>query len=452
MKIARNVCIEYSLFILFALLTSGAMIIYGTAFAQEETLLKVGEIAVPGGLNSFDIGFVDPKIGRYFLADRTSATVDQVKTRTNAIDQLAKGAFVGVQAGTNTSGPNGVITANNHTEVWAADGVLCNNTQNACTTGTTPATQTSRVLVIDLATQQVTHTIDNGGQRRADELCVDPQDHVVLVANDDDADLFLTFISTDTYTILGKLSLKGDDPNAQKIKATDGIEQCQWSPRTGKFYLAVPEVNGGDNPLNLPNQQPGAVLEINPVSMKVEKVFAIDFGFLSQTGSTPATADCLGPQGLAIGPNREILLGCSNSGKGSVIINERNGDLVRSLAGLNGNDEVWYNPGNNHYLLAGSNHNLPLPTPGAILGVVDQSPDTINEDASPATAAGSHSVAADPRFNQVYVPGNNAATSICPGGHGCIAIFMSANHDDGICGGKETAFKSQVCPGKPGTN
>ena len=452
MKIARNVCIEYSLFILFALLTSGAMIIYGTAFAQEETLLKVGEIAVPGGLNSFDIGFVDPKIGRYFLADRTSATVDQVKTRTNAIDQLAKGAFVGVQAGTNTSGPNGVITANNHTEVWAADGVLCNNTQNACTTGTTPATQTCRVLVIDLATQQVTHTIDNGGQRRADELCVDPQDHVVLVANDDDADLFLTFISTDTYTILGKLSLKGDDPNAQKIKATDGIEQCQWSPRTGKFYLAVPEVNGGDNPLNLPNQQPGAVLEINPVSMKVEKVFAIDFGFLSQTGSTPATADCLGPQGLAIGPNREILLGCSNSGKGSVIINELNGDLVRSLAGLNGNDEVWYNPGNNHYLLAGSNHNLPLPTPGAILGVVDQSPDTINEDASPATAAGSHSVAADPRFNQVYVPGNNAATSICPGGHGCIAIFMSANHDDGICGGKETAFKSQVCPGKPGTN
>src|ERR1051325_1957149 len=133
MKITRNVCIEYSVIILFALLTSGAMMIHGTAFAQEETFLKVGEIDVPGGLNSFDIGFVDPKIGRYFLADRTSATVDEVKTRTNSISQLAKGAFVGVQAGTNTSGPNGVITANNHTEVWAADGVLCNNAQNACT-------------------------------------------------------------------------------------------------------------------------------------------------------------------------------------------------------------------------------------------------------------------------------------------------------------------------------
>jgi len=277
---------------------------------------------------------------------------------------------------------------------------------------------------------------------------------VVLVANDDDADLFLTFISTDTYEILGKLSLKGDDPNAQNIKALNGIEQCQWSPRTGKFYLAVPQVPFPGIVSKAANDTPGVVLEINPVSLKVTNVFSIDFGFLPAvtTPPTPATAFCLGPQGLAIGPQGEILLGCSNSGQGSVIINERNGHLVRSLAGLNGNDEVWYNPGNNHYLLAGSNHNLPLPTPGAILGVVDQSPDTINEDASPATAANSHSVAADPVFNQVYVPGNIAAKSICPGGNGCIAIFMSANHDAGICGGKETAFKSQVCPGKPGTN
>ena len=448
MKITPNECIKYWVFILLALLTSGATMVHGTAFAQEETFINVGQLVVPGGLNSFDIGFVDPKIGRYFLADRTNSAVDQVKTRTNAIDQLAKGAFVGVQAGTNTSGPNGVITANNHTEVWAADGVLCNNTQNACTTATTPATQTSRILVIDLNTQQVTHTIDNGGQRRADELCVDPQDHVVLLANDDELDLFLTFISTDDYTILGKLSLKGDDANAQNIKATNGIEQCQWSPRTGKFYLAVPEVNGPGN-----DSVPGAVLQIDPTSRMVEKVFSIDFGFLPQTGTTPATAACLGPQGLAIGPQGEILLGCSNAGKGSVIINERNGDLVRSLDGLNGNDEVWYNPGNNHYFLAGSNHNLALPTPGPILGLVDQRPDTIDEDASPATAAGSHSVAADPVFNQVYVPGNNAATTLCGGSkNGCIAIFMSVNHDPGICGGKENAFKSQVCPGKPGTN
>jgi hypothetical protein len=436
MKLARNVCIKYSVFILLALLTSGATIVHGTAFA-EETFSKTSTIAVPGGLNSFDIGFVDPQLGLYFLADRTNKTIDQVKTSNNSISQLAAGSFVGVQPGTNTSGPNGVITANDHSEVWAADGVLCAPAPPGCG-ATTPATQTSRIQVIDLKTGKVTHTIDNGGQRRADELCEDPQHHLVLLANDDELDLFLTFISTESYKIVGKIHLDGSDRNAQNIKATNGIEQCQWSPRTGKFYLAIPEVAGPGN-----NSVPGAVLEINPASMKVQKVFPIDFGFVA---GPPATANCLGPQGLAIGPHREILLGCSNSGQGTVIINELDGDLVRNLPGLNGNDEVWYNPGDNHYFLAGSNH-----TGGPILGVVDQSPDANdNEDTSVTTAAGSHSVAADPVKNQVYVPGNNAATALCGGSTGCIAVFTTTNDDPGLCSGPGAPAHGQGKKGDPG--
>src|SRR5258706_6628648 len=179
MKTSKKMHSFGSVFILFALLTSGATIVHGTAFAAEETFTKT-IIAVPGGLNSFDIGFVDPQIGRYFLADRTNKAVDQVVTSTNAISQLAKGSFVGVQTGTNTSGPNGLITANNHTEVWAADGVLCNNAQNACTTATTPATQTSRIQVIDITTGNVTHPIENRGKKRAAEICQDPLSHRVL--------------------------------------------------------------------------------------------------------------------------------------------------------------------------------------------------------------------------------------------------------------------------------
>jgi hypothetical protein len=341
-----------------------------------------------------------------------------------------------------------VITANNHTEVWAADGVLCNHTNNACGADT-PATQTSRVQVISLKTGKVTHTIDTGGQRRADELCEDPQQHVVLVANDDALDLFLTFISTETYKVVGTLKLDGTDPDAQNVNATNGIEQCQWNPRTRKFYLAIPEVSGSGN-----NTVPGAVLEINPASMKVQKVFPIDFGF---SAGPPATADCLGPQGMAIGPDREILLGCSNAGKGSVIINELSGDLVRNLANLNGNDEVWFNPGDNHYFLAGSNHNLALPTPGPILGVVDQSGDPDIEDASPATKSGSHSVAADPVKNQVYVPVNSGSQALCgETTTGCIAVFTAANDDPGICNGPgqgqqgDPVFLRHVCPDNNG--
>lgn len=451
MKIAWNLCMKYPVFILLVLLTFGATMVHGTAFA-EETFQKTSTITVPGGLNSFDIGFVDPQIGLYFLADRTNKTVDQVKTSNNTITQLAVGSFVGVQPGTNTSGPNGVVTANDHREVWAADGVLC----GAC--GPTDlVSQTSRIQVIDIQTGKVTHTIDNGGQRRADELCEDPQHHVVLVANDDEKDLFLTFISTESYKILGKVHLDGSDRNAQNIKATNGIEQCQWSPRTRKFYLAVPQVGGTPGA----NDTPGVVLEINPASMKVQKVFPIEFGFVGASGALTATADCLGPQGLTIGPQREILLGCSNSGAGTVIIDELDGSLVRNLPGLNGNDEVWYNPGDNHYFLAGSNH-----TGGAILGVVDQNPDNGNEDATAATAAGSHSVAADPVNNQVYIPGNKAATTLCGGATGCIAVFTAANDDPGVCsapgkgahgkGNKgDSVFLRQVCPdnnGHPGEN
>ncbi len=435
MKFARNVCLKYSTFVLFALLTSAATVFSGTAFA-DEAFTKTSSIAVPGGLASFDIGFVDPQLGLYFLADRTNKTVDQVVTSTNAISQLAPGSLVGVQPGSNTSGPNGVITANNHTEVWAADGVLVDSVTGL-------VTQTSRVQVIDIKTGQVTHTIDNGGQRRADELCEDPQHHLVLLANDDDKDLFLTFISTKSYKVVKKIYLDGSDRNAQYVKATNGIEQCQWSPRTGKFYLAIPEVAGAGN-----NSVPGAVLEINPASMKVQKVFSIDSGFVAAQGGTPATGFCLGPQGLAIGPQREILLGCSNAGQGSVIINELDGSLVRNLHGLNGNDEVWYNPGDNHYFLAGSNHNASTPTAGPILGVADQSGDQDTEGVT--TKSGSHSVAADPVKNQVYVPVNAANAALCGAlATGCIAVFTTANDDPGVCSGPGAPAHGQGKNGDP---
>ena len=129
-----------------------------------------------------------------------------------------------------------------------------------------------------------------------------------------------------------------------------------------------------------------------------------------------------------------------------MIINELDGSLVRNLPGLNGNDEVWYNPGDNHYFLAGSNHTRPA---GPILGVVDQRPDNDNEDASVATAAGSHSVAADPVQNQVYVPGNKAATTLCGGSNGCIAVFTAANDDPGVCIGPGTPAHGQGKQGDP---
>jgi len=401
----------------------------GTAGA-EEAFAKNCVLTVPGGLNSFDIGFQDPVLARYFLADRTNKTLDVVDTSKTcgnglAVTQPLPKVFVGVQAN-GENGPNGVITANNHTEVWAGDG----------TDSSGPHAGQSSVKAINLSTNAVTTIYIPHGTGRADELCEDPQHHLVLIANDRAADKLLTFIDTHTKTVVKQIKLDAVDPNSQGVNAINGIEQCQWSPRTNKIYLNVPRatVKG--------TAGPGVVLMINAGSMKIEKIFNVP-------------SPCVGNQGMAIGPGRQILLGCSNAGTGSVIINELDGSLIASVDGLNGNDQVWYNPGDDHYFLAASNH-----TGGPVLGVVDAA----NEagpvaDANATTAAGSHSVASDPVHNQVFVPGNNAAAALCGGSTGCIAVFTTTSDDPGICvaegapvismAGGEPSFLRAVCP--PGT-
>jgi|SRR6516162_4310295 hypothetical protein len=47
-----------------------------------------------------------------------------------------------------------------------------------------PRHDPSTVRVIDLFPRQTTHTIKTGGMNRADELCFDPRDELVLVATD----------------------------------------------------------------------------------------------------------------------------------------------------------------------------------------------------------------------------------------------------------------------------
>ena len=60
---------------------------------------------------------------------------------------------------------------------------------------------------------------------------------------------------------------------------------------------------------------------------------------------------------MAIGPAHDILIGCNGSRsttQSSVIIDERNGNILATVANELGPDEVWFNPGNNHYFLARS--------------------------------------------------------------------------------------------------
>jgi hypothetical protein len=401
-----------SYFALAALITAPCLAVADEVFTVRDTVAVTGSPLV-----SFDISWVDPYIHTYFLSDRSNSAVDVVDTKTHTMVNQFKASFAGNTGNNDTSGPNGVLSLDNRgtVQVWAGDGPTTADTSCGETTCST-------VKVFAFPSGTLLHTIPTHGVRRADELCHDPADHLIQIANDAEADVsghnpYVSFISTDTYKVLGTLSFP---------EATNGIEQCQWSERTGLIYLNIPEVNGtgGDT-------TDGNVVVIDPRRMEVIKRFDI-----------PVT-ECAGPQGMALGPDDQILLGCNaasqppGTGQNAAVIDAHNGKITALLTGLGGDDEVWFNPGDGHYFLAGGSY-----LPNEQLGVVDSARDTPDETILIGTANGTtrraHSVAADETTNEVYLPvpatggGTPGFTSTICGAlaaQGCIAVFK-ANHDD----------------------
>jgi hypothetical protein len=385
---------------------------------------------------SFDISWVDSTLHRYFLADRSHKSIDVVNPSDNSITVFPNPGYAGVNPGGNDfSGPDGVLLANNHTEVWVGD---------------SPGkvwVQDSTTLAVKALPGGAANPILVGGTSRADELCYAPKANVIMIASP--AENYVSFISTKTYKVLSQLTFNGSTGpqpsviagvplNGAGINGTNGIEQCQFSEETGKFYQNIPEVNGPGN-----DTKPGLVAVIDPTTMKVEKTFPI-----------PLEA-CAGPQGMTIGPHNQILLGCSaaspNGHANLAIINQRSGAVLASIPDLGGADQVWYNDGDGHYFIPSCNAACRA-NPGSQLeqlGVVDANGIRLDQSVPIPANAGTtgrrvHSVAADDATNQVYVPipaitGTFSTPSICSSAThnvgspsdatGCIAVF-TATHDD----------------------
>jgi DNA-binding beta-propeller fold protein YncE len=163
-----------------------------------------------------------------------------INTQTKMATLLAVGQFAGncpsspiPPFAVGQSGPNGLVIIGK--EIWVGDAP---HYSTPCNT-TTTLLQSSSVQVLDSATGKIKQTILTGGTARADELCYNPFTNTVLVANDEPADNFITFISTETYEVLGTIKFDGSDKKGNNILA-NGIEQCQYNPRDKKFYLNIP--------------------------------------------------------------------------------------------------------------------------------------------------------------------------------------------------------------------
>jgi len=380
-------------------------------------------------LKAFDISWVDASSRRYFLADRSNAGVDVVDTRTNQFVRRIQGDFAGADPrGNDFSGPNGVVVIHSTdrdsdrsdsdrddrgarvNELWAGDGPRVLKMSQA---------PQSSVKVFDLNANPpaLVATIATGGVKRSDEIAFDSRDHLIAIVNNADAPPFLSLISTTSRQVKAKITFAPGDPGFPfKNTVTDGLEQPIWVEGTGSVYVSVPELDG--------DFDKGAVAKIDPVGSKGGGPMVTDLFPVSKCH----------PAGLTLGPGLRLLVGCSDPSR-SIILDARTGKVVETILEVGGSDEVWFNPGDEHYYLAARND-----PSGPSLGIIDADHNTFI--AKVPTAFNAHSVAADRRNNHVFVPLTPPRAGMTDpdpcvsfggasfAGRGCIGVFFSPRNDE----------------------
>jgi DNA-binding beta-propeller fold protein YncE len=340
-----------------------ALVLAGPAGAAE--LKPVATIAVPGvPLDGFDIGVVDQKTQRYYLADRSNKAVDIFDAKEDKFLGRVPG-FIGVTKSNDTSGPDGVILVGN--QIWAGDG-------------------DSTIKIIDIDSRKIVKTISTGGKNRVDEMAYDPKDGVFVGVNNADEPPFVTLISTKKGNkILGKIDFED---------ATDGLEQPAYNPADGMIYVSVPELKK--------EATKGGVAVIDPRKAVVVKILPVD--------------NCH-PNGLVFGPANVAALGCTAEGKENMppiitLLDVKTGAVVKNVPGIGAADMVAYDRKLGQFYTA--SRNMPG---GPVLGVIETKTNGLVQKIA-LTGGNPHSVAVNSANGHVYVP-----VGASKGGCGCIQVF-----------------------------
>jgi hypothetical protein len=241
-------------------------------------------------------------------------------------------------------------------------------------------------------------------------MAYDPDHQLVLVAWDDASDLFVAFLQVSAHPADIQVVTKIPLPDAcDPVSGECGIEQPVYDQGLKKFFVAVPATTAHPH---------GELAVFNPVTLAREPGIGLD-----GTG-------CF-PHGLALGPRQNVLVGCSaHSPPGtklnSLVVKATTGTVLLTITQAGGNDEVWYNPGDNNYYLAASSNTTGGCTPAGpvggckggtaapVLGIVDagtadSGPNGPKWRQNVPTVAGAHSVAAI--FSARCINGNDHCVS-----------------------------------------
>jgi hypothetical protein len=336
----------------------------GSTFSLKRT------VAIPGtgvgGSFSFDIGIVDPAAQRYYLADRTNKSLDILDLGSYTLRQIA--GFTGAGANSSVSGPDGVVYVPGTSTVYVGD--------------------VNTVKVVDASAGSITTTITTGTAGfRTDEGCYDGDDGLVMFANPADKPPFATWISTKTNAVVAKLAF---------VNGSTGLEQCVYDPQTKNFFI-----NNDSTTTN-----PTGELDVISAASVVAAASTSSAPPIAKTYPEPGCS----PSGLAMGPNENLLVGCTppnGSPLISLIMSATSGSVVKTVTGIGGEDEVGYDPTLNRYYTAsdvstaaGTANSAGPFTP--VLGVIDASSQTLVT--TYPTTNGAHSVAVDPSTGRVFVP------------------------------------------------
>jgi hypothetical protein len=343
---------------------------------------------VGGTFKTFDISYFDPATQLDYVADRSNAAVDVFSAKNDTFVTRIGGSghlFSGQTASNDTSGPDGVqvINLGSQHQVYAGNG---------------PSTLLGFNIVNPTTNPQfLTLPTGTPDQNRVDEMSFDPNTRHLLVANNAAPVPFATLIDTKTNSIITKITFNGT--NGAPV-AGAGIEASDFSQKTGKFYLSIPQLGATGTS--------GGVAEIDPATGAVLRVFDLAaLGFNNYS-----------PTGLAVATNGQILIGNGNTGQ-TIVIDPTgasgNPKVVAAFSQVSGEDQVWFDPTTGRWFLAAR-----FNPGGPVLGVIDSNTDTFLQNI--ATTINDHSVAVDPISGQVFVPfGADPSNSICP--NGCIAVF-----------------------------
>ncbi len=433
-----------------SLTTSAVAAPCGGPGAPTTTQTKcVTAMLIPGNpLNSFDISWVNPARGEYYLGDRSNSGIDVFDTHTLKFKRTI-GGFVGIvllnptTVDNNHSGPDGVTSHGRW--LYGGDG-----------------NSTLHVIDLDAPTASATKAvISTGGTTRLDEMALTTDGKRLLAANNAEDPPFATLFSANgdaptnsmgPASIIGKVTV---DTTVLPTGFGLSLEQPAWDPTTKRYLVSIPII--ANNPPGCNYGQltgsitcSGGMAVIDPDLVSGTTVIGA-FDAFANTGVVPLPS--CGPNGATVGAGDNVLLGCTPGnfppGTTSLVINAKTKNSA-SVNGITGSDEVFYNAGDNRYYLGASKAIKPAGSPlgsGAVLGVVDGS--SVLVEAIPQSS-GSHSVAADSSRNLIFVPqvwthpggiGTDTNTTagtgsptvgslICGGLSGCIAVYRHDVDDD----------------------